>query len=448
MRNTRFLPRFCPLLALATLVALTSGAQSVTQVAEGNYHSLFLKSDGSLWAMGDNNYGQLGDGTLNATNRPEFITNNVAAVAAKTFFSLFLKGDGSVWAMGVNADGQFGDGTDISKTNGPELIMSGNVTAIAAGSGFILLLKNDGSLWAAGDDSFGELGDGNTNASWTTNRFEEVVSNNVTAISCGETHSLFLKNNGSLWGMGGNSSGQLGLVGINQTNQPTLIVASNVVAISAGFLHSLFVKNDGSLWGMGDNSLGALGPAPGGQTNPPAMIISNNVSAIAGGNDTTFFIKSDSSLWGMGFNYYGQLGLGTAMEINLPELVSSNASNVGAGSEHSLLAKKDGSLWASGSDEFGQLGDGNNSSGVNQFEQILNAPPTYKISFPVVLNGNVQFSFGGIAGSNYALDRCSSLISPNWAPQQTNVAWTNGIVWFTNTPVKAANNFWRVRSVP
>ena len=65
------------------LQAVTSGAQPVTQIAAGGYHSLFLKSDGSLWAMGYNNYGQLGDGTTNNTNHPEqIVASNVTAIAA------------------------------------------------------------------------------------------------------------------------------------------------------------------------------------------------------------------------------------------------------------------------------------------------------------------------------------------------------------------------------
>src|ERR1700722_9127774 len=114
--------------AAVALLALTTGAQTLTQIAEGEYHSLFTRSDGSLWAMGLNSNGQLGDGTLIETNRPEFITNSVAAVAAKNNFSLFLKHDGSVWGMGNNQSGQLGDNT-YNNTNRPEMVAPGNVTA-------------------------------------------------------------------------------------------------------------------------------------------------------------------------------------------------------------------------------------------------------------------------------------------------------------------------------
>jgi hypothetical protein len=113
------------LLCAAMLQALTSGAQPVTKVAAAANNSLFLKSDGSLWAMGRNQYGELGDGSYNQTNRPEqIVAGNVTAIAAGYFHSLFLKSDGSLWGMGYNGYGQLGDGT-TSNTNRPEQIVAG-----------------------------------------------------------------------------------------------------------------------------------------------------------------------------------------------------------------------------------------------------------------------------------------------------------------------------------
>ena len=100
MKTTQTLKIAC-LLCVMALQAATSGGQTVTKVAAGGYYSLFLKSDGSLWAMGDNSYGELGDGTYNNTNLPEqIVASNVTAIAAGGYHSLFLKSDGSLWAMG------------------------------------------------------------------------------------------------------------------------------------------------------------------------------------------------------------------------------------------------------------------------------------------------------------------------------------------------------------
>jgi alpha-tubulin suppressor-like RCC1 family protein len=123
---------------MPTFLVMPTFGQAVTKIAEGAYHSLFLKSDGSLWAMGDNLDGELGDGTYSTsppygTNRPEkIVASGVTAIAAGYYHCLFLKSDGSLWAMGKNDVGELGDGT-YNDTNRPEKIVASGVTAIAAG---------------------------------------------------------------------------------------------------------------------------------------------------------------------------------------------------------------------------------------------------------------------------------------------------------------------------
>ena len=139
----------------------THASAPVTNVAQGcaSLHSLFLKSDGSLWAMGNNVAGQLGTGTFSSTNQPvEIVASGVTAVAAGYLHSLFLKSDGSVWAMGWNSSGQLGGGTH-NNANQPEQIVASSVTAISAELYHSLFLKMDGILWAMGNDGSGQLGD-------------------------------------------------------------------------------------------------------------------------------------------------------------------------------------------------------------------------------------------------------------------------------------------------
>jgi len=463
------------LLCAAMLPAVAYGTQPVTKLAAGGDHSLFLKSDGSLWAMGDNEYGQLGDGTINEKNVPkQIVASNVTAIAAGQlgdaegdggYHSLFLKSDGSLWAMGDNEYGQLGDGTTDSM-NVPEQIVASNVTAIAAGGWHSLFLKSDGSLWAMGAGFYGQLGDGtfSTNAPYGASQPEQIVVSNVTAIAAGGRHSLFLKSDGSLWAMGDNEYGQLGDGTTNNMNVPEQIVASNVTAIAAGGGHSLFLKSDGSLWAMGVDFYGQLGDgtfstdAPFG-TSQPEQIVASNVTAIAAGGYHSLFLKSDGSLWAMGVDLYGQLGDGTFSTnapygINRPErIVASNVTAIAAGGYHSLFLESDGSLWAMGADIFGQLGDGTFKTtapnGINQPERIVAGPPGYnQISVQLLSGGDVRLSYAGMAGANYALDRTFSLSPANWVPTATNTAGTDGVLVLTNTPNKLTNNFWRIRSVP
>ena len=257
----------------------------------------------------------LGGGTQdNAVRTPkQIVSSGITAIAGGGNHSLFLKSDGSLWAMGQNSYGQLGDGTfsTSSPTNLPEQIVSSGVIAIAAGHSHSLFLKSGGSLLAMGYNEFGQLGNGTTNSIPTP---EQIVSSGVSAIAAGFFHSLFLKSDGSLWSMGWNLYGQLGDGAggtFNScTNRPQQIVGSGVVAIAAGAGHSLLLKSDGSLWAMGDNEVGQLGDGSLNSTNRPEQIVPGGVVAIAGGGSHSLFLKSDGSLWAMGWNYSGELGDG------------------------------------------------------------------------------------------------------------------------------------------
>lgn len=232
-----------------------SVASSVVAVAAGNAHSLFTKSDGTLWAMGYNCYGQFGNGTTNNSAIPINVASNVVTVAAGAYHSLFVKNDGSLWVTGRNNHGQLGRGvtTDFSSPL-PVFGYSAKAVAVTAGAYHSLFVRSDGTLWTMGANSRGQLGNGTTNDS----TIPVAVASNVVAVAAGANHSLFVQSDGTLWAMGNNFYGQLGN-GTNTQQLSPVNVASNVVAVAAGIAHSLFVKGDGTLWAMGENEIGELG---------------------------------------------------------------------------------------------------------------------------------------------------------------------------------------------
>jgi alpha-tubulin suppressor-like RCC1 family protein len=139
-------------------------ASEVAQCARPEAHTLFVKTDGSLWAMGNNGFGQFGDGTLNSSSTPIMVTTGVAQAATGGLtgnspnFSFFVKTDGTLWAMGNNDYGQLGDGTTTSRSS-PVQVAAG-VTAVAAGAGHGVFLKADKTVWSMGRNSSGQLNDG------------------------------------------------------------------------------------------------------------------------------------------------------------------------------------------------------------------------------------------------------------------------------------------------
>ena len=148
-----------------------SGLSGVTVIAGGNDHTIAMKSDGTVWAWGHNSYGQLGDGT--ATNTPRTTPvqviglSDIADIAGGEWHTIALKSDGTVWTWGDNTYGELGDGSSLDVRAIPMQISGlSDVVAIEGGFYHTVALKSDGTIWTWGYNEYGELGDGtNTNTS-------------------------------------------------------------------------------------------------------------------------------------------------------------------------------------------------------------------------------------------------------------------------------------------
>jgi hypothetical protein len=116
--------KFITLFFFTSLLCTQVLAQCWQSVSAGNYHTLAIKTDGSLWAWGYNFEGQLGDGTNISKNSPVQIdsTTNWQSVPAGSLHTLAIKADGSLWAWGINLNGALGDGTNINKNTPTELM--------------------------------------------------------------------------------------------------------------------------------------------------------------------------------------------------------------------------------------------------------------------------------------------------------------------------------------
>jgi uncharacterized repeat protein (TIGR02543 family) len=215
-----------------------------------------------------------------------------------------------------------------------------------------LVLKQDGTLVGMGYNSNGQLGDG----SKTTRKAPVVVMEKVYAISAGIGHSLVLDFSGILWGMGGNVLGQLGDGSTSNRNVPVQIMDS-VAAIEAGGYHSLILKKDGTVWATGNNEDGQLGDGSTDMRRSPVKVASE-VQSVSAGEYHSLLIKRDGTLWAMGWNDFGQLGAGDTISRSVPVKVMDGVQMVSAGFSHTMVLKQDGTLWAAGNNERGQLGDG------------------------------------------------------------------------------------------
>jgi len=343
----------------------TSSAQTL---AAGRNHNVMMKQDGTVWAWGDNYYGQLGYSTVTHRSSPVQVPGlfNVSAIAAGNTHTVALKQDGTVWAWGDNYCGQLGDGTTtLLRTSPVQVLGLSNVSAIFAGSNHTVALKQDGTVWAWGANFGGQLGDGTT----TRQRHSPVQVpglSNVSAIAAGGNHTLALKQDGTVWAWGDNGDGQLGdgTIGTHRPSPFQVPGLSNLIAIDASGAHTLALTGDGTVWAWGYNSDGQLGDGTTATRRSPVQVVQVpgpfNARVIAAGNHHTLALKGDGTVWAWGNNGMGQLGDGTTTYRRSPVQVPglSNGSAIAAGDHHTVLLKQDGTVWAWGHNSVGQLGDG------------------------------------------------------------------------------------------
>ena len=153
--------------------------------------------------------------------------SGMVGISAGSYYTVYLKRDGTVWAVGYNSSGQLGDGTTTNRTNPvPVLDGSGNplsgVVGISAGGNHTVYLQGDGTVWATGSNTFGQLGDGTT-----TTKSQPGAGGGWIGQSAergggdlrGNSHTVYLKGDGTVWAAGYNGSGQLG--DGTTTNEPT-----------------------------------------------------------------------------------------------------------------------------------------------------------------------------------------------------------------------------------
>jgi alpha-tubulin suppressor-like RCC1 family protein len=379
-----------------------TGLPKIVTLSVGQSHVLAIAADGSLWAWGSDFAGELGNGSTGTSSAVPAQVNgitNVIAVSAGNFFSIAIKSDGTVWAWGHNDAGQLGDGTLITKTAPTQIPGFTGAIAVAAGPDHTVVLRNDGTVWAWGNNTHGQLGDGTTTSRSSPAQVPGLSG--IVGIAAGQGfqssccfgglgHSLALGSDGRVWAWGYNDRGQLGDGTTIARLAPVPVVGlSGVVSIAAGgdsTNFSLALKSDGTVWGWGDNGNGDLG------TDVQSVLLAiqiaglTNVTAIAAGGGHTLARRSDGTVLALGKNQSGQLGNGITGDTSYPVTVTglSTVSIVAVGHNTSMALLSDGSVWAWGENSTGQLGN----------NQILNSTiPVSVLGLTGVTDISAAFNF-------------------------------------------------------
>lgn len=317
---------------------------------------------------------------LMATMTSLFISTDCwsQSIAGGASHSIMLCSGGSILATGS---------TYATNSHYPVLVPNlSNITAVAAGVNHSHVLKNDGTVWGWGANTYGQLGDG-TNMP-RVSPVQVTGLSGITAISGGHDHSHAIKNDGTVWAWGRNDYGQLGDGTTTQRTTPVQVIGlSGITKVSDGYFQSMALKNDGTVWTWG---AGPLGDGTMTQRLTPIQVYGlSGVYAISCGIGHFLALKSDGTVWAWGGNGNAQIGDGTSGNYRLfPVQVTSVSSITGifAGSFYSLALRNDGTVWGWGYNGEGRLGDG---TGINR-------------SLPVQLSGisGVIEISGAKGGSN------------------------------------------------
>ncbi len=337
------------------------------EVAAGQAHSLALRSDGTVWAWGDNTHGQLGDGTTLDSLQPVQVVglSRVTAIAAGDAHSLALVRSGPstvLVAWGGNSKGQLGIDTTADVLEPVSVPLDGPVLSVAAGAHHTLavvsVVGEGAQAWSWGDNSEGQLGNGTLDDSTAPVQVKTV--RDVIGVAAGAYHSFALEAGGAVYAWGRNDEGQLGDGTIMRRISPVEIATGGTVAaLAAGFGHSVGVDEAGLLlvWGIYDEDADA-GTADV-LLRPSSLEAPADVSLVACGNYHAVAVDQDGVPWTWGRNDAGQLGDGTTADDWTPAERPAIApvSAVAAGASHTLAITADGRIWAWGANDQGQLGD-------------------------------------------------------------------------------------------
>lgn len=333
----------------------------------------------SLWAAGNNDYGQLGLGDVIDRNIFTQVGEPVwKQVSGGMYHSLAIEMDNTLWATGLNNYGQLGLGDNIKREVFTP-VGTDTWIQVSCGGYHTFAIKSDGTLWAAGKNGTGQLGLGD---SVDRDVFTQVGTYTWKQVSCGWEHTLAIRSDDTLWATGNGGYGQLGLGNWDDVDVFTEVESFfSWKQVSCGNWHTMAISHLNNIYAAGDNGYGQLGLGDWDPRNTFVMVGIYTWKQVSCGDWHSLAItKEKGYLYGTGWNQQGQLGLGStmyALAFTLIDIYLHTWEQISCGDNHSLAIKSDQTLWATGSNIWGQLGLGDNTKrdvftqvGADKYNQI------------------------------------------------------------------------------
>ncbi len=344
------------------------------KIAAGGDHACAIAAEPerAVWCWGDNEVGQLGDGTANSSTVPVRVLDLSGAIdiSAGWITSCAALADGSLWCWGSNDLGQLGDGVGETSAVPVRALGLAGVTAVGCGDGHTCAVHDGGAVSCWGLNDSGQLGNGAELDSPVPARV--VGLNGAVTVAAGFDTSCASDIDGRAWCWGDNFTAQLG-GGTQEDSSSTpveVLGVEDVAAVVAGDAHGCVLTNDGTVRCWGESALGQLGDGTSGEdrTDPTGPDL-RGATALAASIDHTCAIDGDGVAWCWGANrddqenmLVGKLGGGEQVDgsptpvrvVGLPGAMR----QIAAGDQFTCALTVEGAPYCWGFNGSGQLGDG------------------------------------------------------------------------------------------
>lgn len=338
-----------------------------------------VTDDGEVYSWGLNFSGQLGHGDTNSRNTPGLIvfpdearitqlsTSSNYGVDRLAGHVLALSADGRVYSWGNNDSGQLGDGS-TTNTSEPNVVSFPDgtvITSIASGGAggrnggaHNFAVASDGTLYAWGGNTWGQLGDGTTATRFSPTKIVMPDGVAISSVTAGQAHSAAISTTGDLYTWGANFRGEIGDGTFGGRKPPQRINVAGegtvVTQASAGEASTIAVTSTGEVysWGAGldgrlgngsdaDQALPGLVPIPGDQ---PITAVST------GQTGSSFALSAAGEVYAWGNNEHGSLGGYPGPSQSTPTLVdlAAGTTTIRAGRQHALAVTTDGHIYTWG----------------------------------------------------------------------------------------------------
>ena len=361
--------------AIVNVYRNQEGAITVPVVGQGYGNTITLKEDGTVWATGKNDYGQLGVGDT---------TNRNTSVQVKIDENTYLE----------------------------------NVMKIDVTDNTTIALTKTGEVYAWGKNEFGELGLGDRTYRSYATRVKGIDGNgyleNIIDVANGDENSYAIDKNGNVYGWGDGNYHQIDDTTTSRTTPTQMSDCTNAISVSAGECFVEIMQSNSNVVARGYNYYGQLGYGDTAEKPTGAHIVGNDINKVSAGNDATLIIREDGTVWAAGRNRYGELGLGdTSNRASFTKLTLEDGTEIKAkygelNSSVTTILGKDGKVYATGYNGYGQLSNGTTTNSL-KLKPMLNSDGT-EVTDAILIK----------IGEMYELDRNTGIV------RKDGTVWVSG----------------------